>query len=105
VPESAPPQPGDLLWIDRPASVQFALRPFAFLLLHVHRWSTHTGWIWLDGWELSAQGQIVQRRSIFAQTDGIQVAPASHPRPDPRDVMAAISWPHSTERDSPRRTR
>lgn len=97
-------EPGQLLWIDRPASVQFALRPFAFLLLHVHRWNTYTGWTWIDGWELSAEGTIVQRRSIFVQTAGIQAAPASHPRPEPRQVMAAISWPTS-ERDSPHRTR
>ncbi|GAA1889826.1 hypothetical protein GCM10009687_67990 [Asanoa iriomotensis] len=99
-----PPEPGDLLWIDRPASVQFALAPFAFLLVRVHRWSTYTGWIWLDGFELSDEGRLVQRRSIFVQTAGIQPAPTSHPRPQPRDVMAAITWP-KTEPTAPRRTR
>ena len=99
-----PPEPGDLLWIGREASVQFARDPFAFVLLHVHRWSTYTGWIWLDGWELSAEGGIVHRRSIFVKTAGIRAAPDCHPRPEPREVMAAISWP-TTERDSPHRTR
>ncbi|GIF75940.1 hypothetical protein Asi02nite_54580 [Asanoa siamensis] len=105
-----PLEPGQLLWIDRPASVQFAQRPFAFLLLHVHRWSTHTHWIWLDGYQLSDTGQLVQRRSIFVQTAGLQQAPANHPRPQPREVMAAITWPkpnptHPGAPDNGRRAR
>jgi len=104
VPNPTPPRPGELLWIDRPASVQFASAPFTFLLLRVHGWSTYDGWVWLDGLHLDPDGHIVQRRSIFVAVAGLTTAPAQHPRPDPAQFMEQINR-ESREPDCPRRTR
>ena len=104
MPEPARPTPGDVLWIGREASVQFAVHPFAFLLLRVHTWSTYTGWIWLDGVQLDRDGTVIQRRSIFVQTLGLRPAPAGQPRPDPARFMEQVAR-ECREPDSPRRTR
>ncbi|GIF74227.1 MULTISPECIES: GntR family transcriptional regulator [Asanoa] len=74
------PTVGQLLWIGRAASVQFALEPFPFWLLQIHsNWSTYDGWIWLDGDQLDDSGEVVLRRTIWVQLDGIRLAPAGHP--------------------------
>lgn len=69
------PRAGDVLEITREASVQFAT-PILFRVIRVHNWPTYTGWIWLDGYQLSEKGDAVERRSIFVQADGLRRVPA-----------------------------
>ncbi len=67
------PRSGDVLRITRAASVQFST-PMLFRVIRVHDWTTYTGWIWLDGYELNSRGDAVERRSIFVQVAGLQQA-------------------------------
>lgn len=64
-------QAGDVLHVTREASVQFT-RPMMFRVIRVHDWPTYDGWIWLDGYQLNAAGDAVERRSIFVQTAGLR---------------------------------
>jgi hypothetical protein len=70
------PRSGDVLRVTRAASVQFA-EPMKFRVIRVHDWQTYDGWTWLDGYQLDAGGDAVERRSIFVQIDGLQHAPAA----------------------------
>ncbi|MGK5737648.1 hypothetical protein [Micromonospora sp. URMC 103] len=75
------PRSGDVLHVTRAASVQF-LRPFMFRVIRVLDWPTYDGWIWLDGYELNAAGDAVNRRSIFVQRQGLrQLRAAPEQRP------------------------
>ena len=79
------PRSGDVLHVTRAASVQF-LRPITFRVIRVHDWPTYDGWVWLDGYELNATGDAVNRRSIFVQSAGLrhlQAAPAARTRAVP----------------------
>jgi hypothetical protein len=74
------PRSGDVLHVTRAASVQFA-EPLLFRVIRVHDWPTYDGWVWLDGYELNAAGDAVERRSIFVQINGLrQVGTASDVR-------------------------
>lgn len=80
------PRSGDVLHVTRAASVQFA-QPFLFRVIRLHDWSTHEGWIWLDGYELSASGDAVERRSIWVQVSGLRWVDVDRvPRFRPRAV-------------------
>ena len=64
---------GDVLHITAACSVQFA-KPIMFRLIKVrHDLITYDRWIWLDGYELDAQGDAVARREIFVQRAGLRV--------------------------------
>ncbi|WP_422772434.1 hypothetical protein ACN28C_05200 [Plantactinospora sp. WMMC1484] len=65
------PRSGDVLHVTRAASVQFAA-PIYFRVIRAHDWPTYHGWIWLDGYELNASGDAVERRSIFVQINGLR---------------------------------
>jgi len=65
------PRSGDVLHVTREASVQFAT-PIYFRVIRVHDWPTYTGWMWLDGYQLNAAGEAVERRSIFVQANGLR---------------------------------
>ncbi|XVU24388.1 hypothetical protein ACQPZJ_45395 [Actinoplanes sp. CA-054009] len=67
------PQPGDVLEVSWSASVQFAT-PIRFRVIRVHDWQTYAGWVWIDGYELDAVGDAVERRSIFVQLAGLRPA-------------------------------
>jgi hypothetical protein len=43
-----------------------------FRVIRVHDWQTYDGWAWLDGYQLNASGDAVERRSIFVQLQGLQ---------------------------------
>src|SRR3954447_13435253 len=74
------PRSGDVIHVTKAASVQFAA-PMLFRVIRVHDWPTYEGWIWLDGYELNASGDAVERRSIFVQVSGLrQVGKAPDPR-------------------------
>jgi hypothetical protein len=57
--------------VTRAASVQF-VEPMLFRVIRVHDWPTYDGWVWLDGYELNAAGDAVERRSIFVQVSGLR---------------------------------
>ena len=67
------PRSGDVLCVTRAASVQFQ-HPMMFRVIRVHDWQTYDGWAWLDGYQLDAAGDAVERRSIFVQVNGLQRA-------------------------------
>jgi hypothetical protein len=62
-----------VLRVTRAASVQF-IEPLLFRVIRVHDWPTYDGWVWLDGYQLNASGEAVERRSIFVQVSGLQPA-------------------------------
>lgn len=72
------PRSGDVLRITQAASVQFAAA-ILFRVIRVHDWSTYDGWTWLDGYELNARGEAVERRSIFVKVAGLQRAQVGPP--------------------------
>ncbi|MBB5871055.1 hypothetical protein F4553_004434 [Allocatelliglobosispora scoriae] len=77
------PRAGDILHVTREASVQF-VTPMLFRVIRVHDWPTYDGWLWLDGYQLNAAGDAVERRSIFVQQDGLQAVrakPVAEQRP------------------------
>jgi hypothetical protein len=91
------PRSGDVIQVTKAASVQFS-SPMLFRVIRVHDWPTYEGWIWLDGYELNASGEAVERRSIFVQVGGLrQVGKA----PDPR--MRNARQPGATTRSLPAR--
>jgi hypothetical protein len=65
------PRAGDVLHVTREASVQFA-DSLLFRVIRVHDWPTYDGWVWLDGYELNASGDAVERRSIFVKISGLR---------------------------------
>ncbi|GGM50834.1 hypothetical protein GCM10011608_39680 [Micromonospora sonchi] len=75
------PRSGDVLHVTRAASVQFR-RPILFRVIRVLDRPTYDGWLWLEGYELNAAGDAVNRRSIFVQRAGLrQLQAAGQPRP------------------------
>lgn len=66
------PKAGDILHVTREASVQFTT-PIFFRVIRVHDWPTYDGWLWLDGYQLNAAGDAVERRSIFVQGNGLRM--------------------------------
>ncbi|MDG4768354.1 hypothetical protein O7632_30315 [Solwaraspora sp. WMMD406] len=69
----ADPRPGDLLIIDRRASVQFAAgRGFVFRVTTVDPKPTYHGWLWLTGYVLAPDGEARERREIFVQRAGLR---------------------------------
>ncbi|GIJ28817.1 hypothetical protein Vqi01_39790 [Micromonospora qiuiae] len=66
--------PGDLVWVTRAASVQFARRPFVARVIRVRDdLITYHGWCWLDVYQLNQKGDAVDRRSIFVQPVGLRL--------------------------------
>lgn len=65
---------GTVLRITRAASVQFAVRPILLRVIRRHDWTCDHGWVWLDGYELNAAGDAVERRSIYVQIMGLTPA-------------------------------
>lgn len=76
---TARPAAGEVLRITRAASAQFAA-PMLFRVIRPHDWPTYRGWVWLDGYQLDAAGDAVERRSIFVRVDGLRTVPPAAPR-------------------------
>lgn len=64
------PLAGDLLHLTRAASVQF-VRPIFVRVIRVLDWPTYDGWLWIDGYQLSAKGAAVARRTLFVMSAGL----------------------------------
>lgn len=66
------PRSGDV-WVTRAASPQFGV-PVMFRVIKREDSAYYDGWAWLDGYQLDAAGDAVERRSIFVAVDGLQQA-------------------------------
>ncbi|HEX8630788.1 MAG TPA: hypothetical protein VF755_21735 [Catenuloplanes sp.] len=67
------PRPGEVVFLGPQASVQFGGgRQVVFRVIRVHDWTATTGWVWLNGYELDASGNAVERRTVFVQIAGIR---------------------------------
>ena len=89
------PKAGDILHVTREASVQFGT-PIFFRVIRVHDWPTYDGWLWLDGYQLNAAGDAVERRSIFVQISGLRAVQQT--APPNRGVAAQQRTPHPAAR-------
>lgn len=87
--------PGDIVRLERAASVQFAgNRATDFRIIREQEWSTYDGWVWLDGYQLNQAGNAVERRSVFVMRAGVTVVDAS-PAQSGRSSNAHRSSPGS----------
>ncbi|SCF18499.1 hypothetical protein [Micromonospora carbonacea] len=69
------PKPGDVLYVNRQASVQFGGdRALIFRVIKVPEQPTYYGWIWLTGYVLDPKGNALDRREIYVQKAGLQRA-------------------------------
>ncbi|MGC5028320.1 hypothetical protein [Micromonospora sp. DT229] len=80
------PRSGDVLHVNSAASVQFT-KPIHFRVIRVLDRPTYDGWLWLEGYELNAVGDAVNRRSIFVKREGLRLLQAA-PQPLPHTVRA-----------------
>jgi hypothetical protein len=68
------PRPGDVLIVDKHASVQFADgRRLVFRVISVSPHPTYVGWTWLTGYVLDEAGGAIERREIFVCKDGLRL--------------------------------
>jgi hypothetical protein len=75
------PRPGDVLIVDKHASVQFAAgRGLVFRVISVSQQPTYVGWTWLTGYVLDEAGNAKERREIFVRTDGLRCVRPGGPR-------------------------
>lgn len=75
------PRPGDVVFVGRAASVQFAgHNGFNFRIIRVDDKATYEGWLWLDGYQLGPHGEAIERRTIFVQVAGLRPARPVTPR-------------------------
>jgi hypothetical protein len=75
------PRPGDVLIVDKYASVQFAGgRGLVFRVISVSRQPTYVGWTWLTGYVLDEAGNAIERREIFVRADGLRCVRPGGPR-------------------------
>jgi hypothetical protein len=67
---------GCVVFVGPDASPQFrAGNAFFFRVIRKHDWTTTwEGWVWLDGYQLDAAGDAVQRRSIYVDLAGLRPA-------------------------------
>ena len=91
-PSVTPLRPGDVVYVGPRASVQFSAESaITIRVIHVNERPTYHGWCWLDGYQLDANGDAVERREIFVQTAGLaRVGPSL--RRIPRNV-----WPSAAQ--------
>jgi hypothetical protein len=97
------PRAGDILHVTRDASVQFS-RPIFFRVIRVHDWPTYDGWLWLDGYQLNAAGDAVERRSIFVQNSGLRAVQERGAQSGGRTNLQGRSAAAVSERPAVRRT-
>ncbi|MFF0371249.1 hypothetical protein [Micromonospora sp. NPDC005087] len=75
--EVTTPHPGDVVFIGRECSVQFAKqRALRMRVVSVDSTPTYQGWIWLTGYVLNKRGEAVNKREVYVMKAGLRVAPA-----------------------------
>ncbi|WP_203980585.1 hypothetical protein, partial [Micromonospora phaseoli] len=67
---------GDLLHLS--ASPQFS-RPMVLRLIRILPRTTYDGWLWVEGYQLNAAGDAVERRELFVRVAGVRQLPAILP--------------------------
>jgi len=77
------PVPGQVVFVGRAASVQFAGGGFNFRVISVDPKPTYPGWRWLWGYVIE-DGRAIDRRQIFVQVAGLAPAVARRASPRPR---------------------
>ena len=70
------PTSGDVYYVTRSASPQFAVDETYFKVIKVDERPTYAGWIWLEGYQLAGTGEAVARRSIFVRVAGLLLGTA-----------------------------
>lgn len=94
------PRAGDVLAVGRDASVQFGFHPIRFRVIRVmedETRDTYADWAWIDGYELGANGEAVERRQIFVQPAGLRwVEPVPDPPARPGRVTARLTNTRNT---------
>lgn len=99
-PDPSLPRSGDLLHLTAAASVQFAAtRAIYFRVIRAHDWTTSVGYVWLDGYQVDADGKAVERRTVYVQIAGLR--PAGQHIPTPRRYRT----PSEPQRKAPARGR
>ncbi|MFJ6196542.1 hypothetical protein [Micromonospora sp. NPDC092111] len=90
---SVVPEPGDVLYVNRDASVQFSGdRALIFRVIKVSDQPTYHGWVWLTGYVLDQTGNALDRREIYVRKTGLRKAarpPAMVRQPKPAARKAA----------------
>ncbi|WP_238452742.1 hypothetical protein [Micromonospora sp. ATA51] len=75
--EVTTPRPGDVVFIGRGCSVQFAgERALRMRVVSVDSTPTYHGWIRLTGYVLSKRGEAVNKREVYVMKAGLRIAPA-----------------------------
>ncbi|MFY1702457.1 hypothetical protein ACN28G_12040 [Micromonospora sp. WMMA1923] len=98
-PTPARPRPGDLLIVDRRASVQFAgARALIFRVVSVSDQPTYHGWVWLTGYVVDQAGLATAKREIYVQFAGLRpAAPPPLPTQSRRRATDTLGpTPHKT---------
>lgn len=93
-----PLRAGDLVHVTRTASVQFAAHPILFRVIRVLDWPAYDRWVWLDGYQVTASGNAVARRTIYVRPAGLLVrrtVTAPVPRGPTVSRRSAARRPHS----------
>jgi hypothetical protein len=92
-PEQRMPKAGEVLYLAEGCGVPWEYLPALVRVIRVHDWSTWPGMAWLDGYQLNAAGDAVERRSVYVQVAGIKWInlvrqPAPPPKRRPRNERA-----------------
>ncbi|MER7277524.1 hypothetical protein ABT369_24085 [Dactylosporangium sp. NPDC000244] len=74
--------PGDMVHVGPVASPRFgAGNGFGFRVIRAHDWRTSwDGRAWLDGYQLNAAGDAIERRSIYVDLAGLHPSEATSRR-------------------------
>ncbi|MGV9764874.1 hypothetical protein [Micromonospora tulbaghiae] len=69
--DARPIKAGDLLRLNRTASVQFCRPVTVRVIREIEDRHTYDGWTWIEAYELNAKGDAVAKRELFVQPAGL----------------------------------
>lgn len=67
------PKAGDVVHLTRAASVQFIKPIFLRVVRVMTERVTYDQWIWIEGYQLDAKGDAVEKRTLFVLRDGLRI--------------------------------
>ncbi|MFG1674953.1 hypothetical protein [Micromonospora sp. NPDC049282] len=67
-----PIRAGDLVRLDRTASVQFCRPITVRVIREIVGRSTFDGWAWIEAYELNGRGEAVAKRELFVKPAGLR---------------------------------